>query len=61
MSQVFTNIPGRFVNLPESIQGFRALLSGEGDDYPEASFYMVGNLEEAFEKGRKITAEVTKH
>ncbi len=38
-----------------------ALLSGEGDDYPEASFYMTGNLEETFEKGRKIASDTTKH
>jgi len=36
-------------------------LDGEGDQYPEASFYMIGNLEEAFEKGRKLASEAQKH
>lgn len=45
MSEVFTGTPGKFVNLNESISGFKALIDGEGDEYPEAAFYMVGNLE----------------
>jgi F0F1-type ATP synthase beta subunit len=45
MSEVFTGTPGKFVNLNESITGFKALISGEGDEYPETAFYMVGNLE----------------
>merc|ERR1712113_270457 len=49
MSEVFTNNPGKFVDLAESIEGFGDLLDGAGDDYPEASFYMTGNLNEAFE------------
>jgi F0F1-type ATP synthase beta subunit len=60
MSEVFSNIPGKFVPLNETIDGFSALLSGQGDDYPESGFYMVGNLEEAFEKGRQIAAESAK-
>jgi len=52
MSEVFTRIPGKFVNLKESLHGFNALLNGDGDNYPEASFYMVGNIDEAYEKGR---------
>lgn len=61
MSEVFTNNPGKFVDLPETIDGFTAVLDGQGDEYPENSFYMVGNLEEAFENGRKIIAEVSKN
>jgi F0F1-type ATP synthase beta subunit len=49
MSEVFSGKPGKFVELPQTISGFNALLSGEGDAYPEAAFYMVGDLEEAFE------------
>jgi F0F1-type ATP synthase beta subunit len=45
MSEIFTGMPGKFVNLNESISGFKALISGEGDEYPEAAFYMVGTLE----------------
>jgi ATP synthase F1 beta subunit len=53
MSEIFSGIPGRFVELQESIEGFTALLSGSGDDYSEGSFYMVGGLKEAFEKASK--------
>jgi len=60
MSEVFTGRKGRFVNIKENIAGFKALLEGEGDDYPENSFYMVGSLEEALEVGRKMAAESSK-
>ena len=49
MSEVFSGRPGKFVELPETIEGFTALLDGQGDEYPEGSFYMTGNLKEAFE------------
>jgi ATP synthase F1 beta subunit len=58
MSEVFTSNPGKFCSLAESVEGFGSLLEGAGDDYPEASFYMVGNLKEAFERGRKLMAIV---
>jgi len=54
MAEMFSGMPGRFVELADSIEGFNSLLHGEGDDYPEASFYMVGGFKEALEKGRKI-------
>lgn len=54
MSEVFTGNPGRFVELAETIEGFIALLDGQGDEFPENSFYMTGNLKEAFEKGKKM-------
>lgn len=60
MSEVFSGKPGRFVPLNETIDGFSALLQGSGDEYPETSFYMVGNLEEAFEVGRKLAREAEK-
>ena len=60
MSEVFSGKPGKFVPLNETIDGFTALLSGAGDEYPESAFYMVGNLEEAFENGRKLAAESEK-
>jgi len=59
MSEVFTGQAGRFVSHAESISGFKALLEGAGDEYPEASFYMMGNLEEAFERGRQLATEAT--
>jgi ATP synthase F1 beta subunit len=60
MSEVFSGTPGKLVELPETIEGFSALLEGQGDEYPENSFYMVGNLKEAFEKGRKIAEMAAK-
>merc|ERR1711934_384155 len=48
MSEVFTGNPGKFVDLQSTIDGFSSLLTGAGDDYPENSFYMTGNLQEAF-------------
>jgi len=57
MSEVFTGQAGRFVSLEDSVAGFKALLEGAGDEYPETAFYMMGNLEEAFERGRKLAAE----
>ncbi len=54
MSEVFTGNPGRLVELAETLEGFTSLLEGAGDEYPENSFYMVGNLKEAFEKGKKM-------
>jgi F-type H+-transporting ATPase subunit beta len=55
MSEVFTRNPGKYVKLSDNIAGFKGLLDGDGDDYPEASFLMVGGMEEAFEKGRNLT------
>jgi len=57
MSEIFTSNPGKFCDLSETVEGFGQLLEGAGDDYPEASFYMVGNLKEAFERGRMLAAK----
>lgn len=57
MSEQFSGKPGRLVDLNETIEGFGALLQGAGDDYPEACFYMMGDLKEALEKGRQMAAE----
>jgi ATP synthase F1 beta subunit len=54
MAEMFSGMPGRFVELADTIEGFGQLLEGAGDEYPEQAFYMVGGLKEAFEKGRKI-------
>jgi F0F1-type ATP synthase beta subunit len=54
MSEVFSGRAGRFVSLEDTVSGFRALLDGEGDEYPEAAFYMMGTMEEALEEGRKL-------
>ena len=56
VAEVFTGSPGKYVSLAETIQGFDLILSGELDDLPEQSFYLVGNLDEAIEKAQKISA-----
>ena len=61
MSEVFTGNPGIFVELQNTIDSFSALLNGAGDDYPESSFYMTGDLNAAFEKGRMLAANAAKN
>jgi len=56
MSAIFSNIPGKSVPLNTSIDSFSALLDGAGDDYSEEAFFMVGDLDEAFEKGRRLAS-----
>ena len=57
VAEVFTGSPGKFVDLADTIKGFRDLCEGKYDHLPEAAFYMVGNIEEAVEKGKKLAAE----
>ncbi len=57
VAEVFTGQPGVFVNLEDTIKGFKGLVEGEYDHLPEAAFYMVGTIEEAVEKAKKIAAE----
>ena len=55
VAEVFTGSPGVFVSLQETIKGFKGLVEGEYDDIPEAAFYMVGTIEEAIEKSKKLS------
>src|SRR6266446_3399450 len=57
VAEVFTGSPGKFVDLADTIKGFRAICEGKCDHLPEAAFYMVGTIEEAVEKGKKLAAE----
>src|SRR5471032_1748168 len=57
VAEIFTGSPGKFVDLVDTIKGFRAICEGKYDHLPEAAFYMVGNIEEAVEKGKKLAAE----
>lgn len=57
VAEVFTGAPGKFVQLEDTIKGFRAIVDGKYDHLPEAAFYMVGTIEEAEEKARKMAAE----
>jgi F-type H+-transporting ATPase subunit beta len=57
VAEVFTGSPGKFVDLADTIKGFKGLCDGKYDHLPEAAFYMVGTIEEAVEKGKKLAAE----
>jgi F-type H+/Na+-transporting ATPase subunit beta len=57
VAEVFTGTPGVFVELQDTIKGFKGIVAGEYDDLPESAFYMVGKIEEAVEKARKMAAE----
>ena len=54
VAEVFTGSPGKFVPLKETIRGFKAIVDGEYDHLPEQAFYMVGSIEEAAEKAKKL-------
>ena len=54
VAEVFTSSPGVLVSLDDTIAGFAGIISGEYDHLPEAAFYMVGTIEEAIEKGKKL-------
>ncbi|GAB5487990.1 MAG: F0F1 ATP synthase subunit beta [Parasphingorhabdus sp.] len=57
VAEVFTGIPGKFVDLEDTIKSFKAVVDGEYDHLPENAFYMVGGIEEAIEKGKALAAE----
>ena len=59
VAEVFTGSPGKLVDLQDTIKGFKGLCEGKYDNLPEAAFYMVGPIEEAVEKGKKLAAEAT--
>jgi F-type H+-transporting ATPase subunit beta len=56
VAEVFTGSPGKLVDLKDTIRGFKGLCDGEYDTLPEAAFYMVGTIEEAVEKAKKLAA-----
>ena len=57
VAEVFTGSPGKYVPLKETIRGFKEILEGKHDELPEAAFYMVGDISEAIEKGKKLQKE----
>jgi F-type H+-transporting ATPase subunit beta len=57
VAEVFTGSPGKLVDLADTIRGFKGLVEGKYDHLPEAAFYMVGTIEEAVEKGKRLAAE----
>ncbi len=59
VAEVFTGFPGKLVEITDTIKGFKDLCSGKYDDIPEAAFYMVGTIDEALEKAKKMAKEDT--
>ena len=57
VAEQFTNSPGKFVELADTIRSFKAIVDGEYDHLPEQAFYMVGAIEEVVAKAQKMAAE----
>jgi len=57
VAEVFTNLPGVFVSLPDTIRSFKAIVDGLHDDLPEQAFYNVGTIEDAVAKAKKMAAD----
>jgi F-type H+-transporting ATPase subunit beta len=58
VAEQFTGIPGKYVRLEETVRSFKEIVDGKHDELPEQAFYMVGTIEEAIEKGKKLLAAV---
>ena len=56
MAEVFTGSPGVFVKIEETIRGFKGIVNGDYDHLPESAFYMVGTIDEAIAKAKKMAA-----
>jgi len=59
VAEQFTGLPGTLVDIKDTIKGFTMIMNGEVDEYPEGAFNLVGTIEEAIEKGKKMLAEVS--
>jgi F-type H+-transporting ATPase subunit beta len=59
VAEVFTNSPGKYVSLAETIRGFNGIVNGDYDHIPEQAFYMVGTIEEAVENAKKYQDQPT--
>jgi F-type H+-transporting ATPase subunit beta len=57
VAEVFTNIPGVFVQLEDTVKSFKAVVDGEYDHLPESAFYMVGGIDQVVEKAKKLAEE----
>ncbi len=57
VAEQFTGLKGVFVSIEDTMRGFNAIMDGEVDEYPEAAFNLVGTLEDAIEKGKKLLAQ----
>jgi len=59
VAEVFTSFPGVFVDVKDTIAGFKGIIEGKYDDIPEVAFYMVGGIDQVLEKARKLVSEET--
>merc|ERR1712136_633779 len=59
VAEIFTGTPGKFVDLPETISGFKKILNGELDHLPEVAFYMVGDIADVEEKAARLAEETS--
>jgi len=57
VAEQFTGMPGKYVELKDTIKGFKMIVAGELDDLPEQAFYMVGSIEEVIEKAKKLASD----
>ena len=57
VAEQFTNMPGKYVPIKETIRGFKEIVAGKHDDLPESAFFMVGTIDEAVEKARTLKGE----
>lgn len=57
MAENFTGVAGKYVPLKETVRGFKAIVEGEMDQYPEAAFFNVGTIDEVIEKAKTLGAE----
>ncbi|MCK5784367.1 MAG: F0F1 ATP synthase subunit beta, partial [Desulfobacterales bacterium] len=55
VAEVFTNTPGAYVKIEDTVQGFKEIVEGKHDDLPEQAFYMVGNIDAAIEKAKTLS------
>lgn len=55
VAENFTNMPGKYVPIAETIRGFKAIIEGDMDEYPENAFFMVGTIDEVIEKAKTMT------
>ena len=56
VAEQFTNIPGKYVQVKDTVRSFKELVEGQHDDLPEQAFYMVGTIEDAIEKAKTLAA-----
>ena len=57
VAEAFTGTPGAYVELKDTIRGFKEIVEGKHDEIPEQAFYMVGTIEQALEKAKRLAAQ----